>query len=150
MSVPILSFNAPTSNVLLKITVPKRIGRKRKRGDLDPTLYAGQEFSPLPENGDDAAPADGIRSQSRKDHPTELLRTLKDNVGNYSIEPVAEITNTHRFRGKNLCVGNLSIANDLQAFLTFITRPSTPISCPGSEIRYLRAVVSFTHSWKYF
>jgi general transcription factor 3C polypeptide 5 (transcription factor C subunit 1) len=97
-----LSFNAPTNNVLLKITVPKRIGRKRKRADLDPFLYAEQGFSPLPNTGDDAAPADSIRSQSRKDHPTELLRTLKDNVGNYSIEPIAEITNTHRFRGNVL------------------------------------------------
>jgi general transcription factor 3C polypeptide 5 (transcription factor C subunit 1) len=112
MSAPILSFNAPTNNILLKITVPKRTGRKRKRVELDPFLYAEQRFSPLPDTGNDVAPADSIiRSQSRKDHPTELLRTLKDNVDNYSIEAVAKITNTHRFRGNDSSMGRYSSAD---------------------------------------
>ncbi|TVY73448.1 Transcription factor tau subunit sfc1 [Lachnellula suecica] len=100
MCIPILSNNASTNNVLLKITVPKRIGRKRKRGGLDPIPSAMEGFSPLPESRDnESRSSDSIRSQSRKDNPVKLLRTLKDNVGNYSVEAVAEITNTHRFRG---------------------------------------------------
>ncbi|TVY44231.1 Transcription factor tau subunit [Lachnellula occidentalis] len=97
MCVPVLSYNTPTNNVLLKITVPKRIGRKRKRGALDPSLYNDTGFSSLSDTGPTSS-TDSIGSQSRKDKPAELLRTLKDNASNYSIEAVAEITNTHRFR----------------------------------------------------
>lgn len=103
MCVPVLSYNTPTNNVLLKITVPKRIGRKRKRGALDPSLYNDTGFSSLPDTGPTSS-ADSIRSQSQKDNPAELLRTLKDNASNYSIEVVAEITNTHRFRGNHRLV----------------------------------------------
>jgi general transcription factor 3C polypeptide 5 (transcription factor C subunit 1) len=34
------------------------------------------------------------------DRPTSILRKLKDNVGKYAVEAVAEIRQTHRFRGK--------------------------------------------------
>ena len=98
--VPIFSRNSATKNVLLQISVPKRTGRKRKRGSQDP--YSG-EVAGLEENGDvSRSEADSIRSQSRRDNPLELLRTLKDNVGRYSVEAVAEIEQTHRFRGMQI------------------------------------------------
>jgi general transcription factor 3C polypeptide 5 (transcription factor C subunit 1) len=96
--VPILSHNSPTNNVLLKITVPKRTGRKRKRGSQDPYTDDGEPVL-SPEEDDGAAEAN-LSSQSRLDHPPTILRKLKDNVSKYKIEAVAEIRQTHRFRGK--------------------------------------------------
>lgn len=95
---PILSHNSSTNNILLKITVPKRTGRKRKRGSQDP--YSGD---PVPSNEAEQESSTSfppsLRSHSRLDNPLELLRTLKDNVGKYEVEAVAEIDRTHRFRG---------------------------------------------------
>jgi hypothetical protein len=45
------------------------------------------------------------------DHPSSILRKLKDNVGQYAVEAVAEIRQTHRFRGKWLAGLALSTAN---------------------------------------
>lgn len=94
MCAPVLSRNIPTDNVLLKITVPKPTGRKRKRGSQ--AQFSGDYIL----SNDGAAESNGLRSQSRSDNPTELLRALRDNIGNYQIEAVATIDQTHRFRGK--------------------------------------------------
>ncbi|KAH7374197.1 RNA polymerase III transcription factor IIIC subunit-domain-containing protein [Cadophora sp. MPI-SDFR-AT-0126] len=98
MCVPILSHNAPTNNVLLKITVPKRTGRKRKRGSQDP-----YEFSNAPETTSNSAtsgpPAEIISSVSRMDEPSQILRKMKDNVNKYKVEAVGEIRQSHRYRG---------------------------------------------------
>jgi general transcription factor 3C polypeptide 5 (transcription factor C subunit 1) len=93
---PLLSRNSSTDNVLLKITVPKRTGRKRKRGSDEPFMGL-----PLEQNDEYVNEADRsrIRSRARLDDPAELLRTLKDNVGRYQVEAVAAIEHTHRFRG---------------------------------------------------
>lgn len=95
---PLLSRNVNTDNVLLKITVPKRTGRKRKRGSDGAFVGFSSE-----QNGSQEEETDQIRIQSRSrlDDPTELLRTLKDNVGRYKVEAVASIEHTHRFRGTN-------------------------------------------------
>jgi general transcription factor 3C polypeptide 5 (transcription factor C subunit 1) len=86
---------------LLKITVPKRTGRKRKRGSdehftLDETAAAVEEA--CKSKGDDKTP--NLRSHSRLDHPKCILRTLKDNVGKYQIEAIGSIDQTHRYRGE--------------------------------------------------
>lgn len=88
MCVPILSHNSPTNNILLKITVPKRTG-KRKRGSQDP--YS------------DTVQLDGVDGsiQNASLSSAHLLRTLRDNAGQYEVEAVAEIDRTHRFRGTN-------------------------------------------------
>ncbi|KAJ5051009.1 uncharacterized protein L3040_002875 [Drepanopeziza brunnea f. sp. 'multigermtubi'] len=110
MCVPILSRNAPTNNVLLKITVPKRTGRKRKRGSQEPyangNVANASTDSPLDTTPSLATqpsvsnpPADTLRSHSRMDNPSQLLRKLKDNVGKYQVEAVGEVRQTHRFRG---------------------------------------------------
>jgi general transcription factor 3C polypeptide 5 (transcription factor C subunit 1) len=83
MCVPILSHNAPASNVLVKITVPKRIG-KRKRGSQEPYQRGDPETS----NSDTSS--------------AQLLRVLKDNQNQYKVEAVAEIERTHRYRGMKL------------------------------------------------
>jgi hypothetical protein len=98
MSTPILSHNSSTNNILLQITVPKRTGRKRKRGSQDP--YSSDPGSSTVTEQDGPEPlTETVRSHSRNDNPLELLRTLKDNVGKYKVEAVAEIDRTHRFRG---------------------------------------------------
>lgn len=79
-----------TTNVVLKITVPKRTGRKRKRGSDAPFLDGGDSGPPL-----------------RLDAGT-VFRTLNDNVGKYHIEPVGAVNLTHRYRG--LCL--LSIVTE--------------------------------------
>lgn len=118
MSVPVLSHNGATTNVLLKITVPKRTGRKRKRGSQDPwfdpnekTVEESESIQPakkllIPYHGDSIMPPDeeslshNIASQSRRDDPVILRRIMKDNIGKYTFEPVAKIKRTHRYRGK--------------------------------------------------
>jgi general transcription factor 3C polypeptide 5 (transcription factor C subunit 1) len=88
---PIRSHNASTHNVLLKVTVPKRTGRKRKKGSDGP--FEG-EVDMI-----DADSRDKVYSESRRDDPPVLRRKLQDNVGMYDVEPVGIITHTHRYRG---------------------------------------------------
>lgn len=100
MCVPILSHNAPTNNVLLKITVPKRTGRKRKRGSQDPYEFDNaSETATNPVASD--PPQHTIGSVSRMDEPSQILRKLKDNMNNYKVEAVGEIRQSHRYRGKS-------------------------------------------------
>ncbi len=80
---PILSASVKTKNLLLKISVPRRTGRKRKRGSSAP-------FANQPES------SEGL---IRKDVDAELvLRSMRDNPEHYSVEPVGVIGETHRFR----------------------------------------------------
>lgn len=86
---PLTSHNALTHNVVLKVTVPKRTGRKRKRGTNGPW------------EGEIQQPAEGLEvlSRDRLDTPRLLRRKLQDNVGKYKVEPIGVINNTHRYRG---------------------------------------------------
>lgn len=79
-----------THNVVLKVTVPKRTGRKRKRGSDAP--FEGEAAS---ENGG----ADEVLSRERADAPKVLRRKLRDNVGTYVVEPIGIVHNAHRYRG---------------------------------------------------
>lgn len=88
------STNVKTSNVLLKVTVPKRTGRKRKRGSSEP-------FCEYPNATEDAALlADQLPESSlKRNDASSLLRCIKDNPETYNIEAIGEIDRTHRFRG---------------------------------------------------
>ncbi|KAK4199929.1 putative transcription factor tau subunit sfc1 [Triangularia verruculosa] len=88
---PLTSHNALTHNVVLKVTVPKRTGRKRKRGTDGP--WEGEVLPP----SDSSAPE--VQSRDRLDLPRVIRRKLQDNVGAYTVEPVGIINNTHRYRG---------------------------------------------------
>jgi general transcription factor 3C polypeptide 5 (transcription factor C subunit 1) len=90
---PIASHNARTHNVVLKVTMPKRTGRKRKRGSDEP--WQGD----IGLMNDDTGPPEPVQSRSRLDDPKILRRKLEDNVGNYSVEAVGVVKHTHRFRG---------------------------------------------------
>ncbi|KAK5120803.1 hypothetical protein LTR85_005870 [Meristemomyces frigidus] len=72
-----------THNVLIKVTLPRWTGRKRKRGSNDPFTTPSP---PEPQDTSIKAP--------------ELLRRMRDAEGTYTIEPVGMIQETHRFRSQ--------------------------------------------------
>lgn len=75
----ILSNNKRVNNVLLRISVPKRTGRKRKRGSNDPFVE------------------DLTVQQSPKD-ATYLLRSMADNTAVYSVTALTTLQNMHIWR----------------------------------------------------
>ena len=78
-SQPILSVNCQTNNVLLKVTVPKRTGRKRKRGTTDPFV-------------------EDLNEPPAKKSANYLLESLRANKNTYQIEPIASVPIMHIFR----------------------------------------------------
>ncbi|KAK7555190.1 RNA polymerase III transcription factor IIIC subunit-domain-containing protein [Phyllosticta citricarpa] len=80
MAKPVMSNFVKTRNILIKVTVPKRTGRKRKRGSDDPWI-------------DDPRPHDAAHTD-----PLLLLQSLRDNPDNYSVQAVGINHETHRFR----------------------------------------------------
>ncbi|KAL9948915.1 tau 95 subunit of transcription factor TFIIIC [Verticillium nonalfalfae] len=92
---PVMSHNAATHNVVLKITVPKRTGRKRKKGSSGP--FEGESNAMEPGAVD--APSSYVCSKAREDNPRVLRRKLQDNIDDYRVEPVGLVKGTHRFRG---------------------------------------------------
>lgn len=90
---PIMSHNARTHNIVLQVTVPKRTGRKRKRGTSEPW----QGDLDLQQSTVDSA--EPVTSHSRLDDPRKLRRQLEDNIGAYHVEVIGTIKQTHRFRG---------------------------------------------------
>lgn len=89
---PIMSHHASAHNIVLKVVVPKRTGRKRKRGSNDP-------FEGEIEMVDAEAPQNQVCSQSRLDNPKVLRRKMQDNVDRYHVEAVGIAKGVHRFRG---------------------------------------------------
>ncbi|PYI35918.1 RNA polymerase III transcription factor IIIC subunit [Aspergillus indologenus CBS 114.80] len=84
MSRPMKSISSTANNILVKVTVPKRTGRKRKKGSDEP--FTGVPIT----TGHVEAPRHSAR---------EVLQSLRDNVGRYQFEPVGMIERTHVFRG---------------------------------------------------
>ncbi|KAJ5182485.1 RNA polymerase III transcription factor subunit [Penicillium capsulatum] len=84
MARPIQSTSSQSNNILLKVTVPKRTGRKRKRGSDEPFT--------------DATP-DSASGPPKRRPAKDLLRSLRDNATSYTIQPVGKIERTHVFRG---------------------------------------------------
>ncbi|KAJ4302170.1 tau 95 subunit of transcription factor TFIIIC [Collariella sp. IMI 366227] len=94
---PLTSHNALTHNVVLKVTVPKRTGRKRKRGTNGPWEEPEGDVEQAADvEGSIASPE--VVSRDRLDTPRVVRRKLQDNVGKYTVEPVGVINNTHRYR----------------------------------------------------
>lgn len=105
MAKPIMSNFIKTQNLLLRVSVPKRTGRKRKRGSDDPWVEDP--------GANDAPHAD----------PQILLQSLRDNPDSYSIRPVGLAHENHRFRQLpdfQYATSTLPLANMLrQTFLPF-------------------------------
>lgn len=92
----ILAGQVSTENVLLKITVPKMTGRKRKRGSDEPFQFHSSHFAKEPSSNDE-----GSASVTERRHE-RLLRALLDNPTTYTITPIGPIKETHRFRCKQI------------------------------------------------
>ena len=75
----VTSYNKKTHNLLLKVTVPKRTGRKRKRGSNNDFTNESTEPS------------------ARKD-VRYLLRSMKDNPRRYEAEIIGPVHPTHVWR----------------------------------------------------
>ena len=78
-----------TNDLLLKFSLPKRTGRKRKRGSSDQYKF-------------DNASCSGTSSGDQESHKTtalDLLKRIKNNPENMSISIVGSVQETHRFRG---------------------------------------------------
>jgi len=84
MARPIQSISCASNNVLLKVTVPKRTGRKRKRGSNEPFTHAASE---------------DIEGPPPQRTSKDLLRSLQDNASKYQIDAVGRVDRTHVFRG---------------------------------------------------
>jgi hypothetical protein len=83
----LLSTPITTNNLLLKVTVPKRTGRKRKRGSSGPFLAE----KPSESEGDGAPTSPYVDA-------TAVFRSLRDNASKYTVTPVGIVDEAHRFR----------------------------------------------------
>ena len=75
------SINRQTNNILLKVTVPKWTGRKRKRGSDEPFT----------------ASSESAREEERQSCAFRQ-RSLMDNAHQYSVEVMGTVERTHNFR----------------------------------------------------
>ncbi|KAI1367454.1 hypothetical protein F5Y08DRAFT_298556 [Xylaria arbuscula] len=118
-SKPILSHHAATNNVLLKITVPRRTGRKRKRGSDEP--FTGDYIIPSPTILNPEAGT--VSSVARRDRPRTILRSLQDNPDQYEVEAVGMIRDSHRYRG----LADFQFANTNTPFLQNVAEHLLPL-----------------------
>lgn len=84
MSRPIRSTSKQTNNILLKVTVPRRTGRRRKRGSQDPFVDSHEDREATPLSQLDAR---------------GLLQRLQEDAGRYQVDIVGQVNRTHVFRG---------------------------------------------------
>lgn len=97
MCKPIVSSNVTTRNVVLHITVPKRTGRRRRKGSTGPYMSYAETNGQASNGALDGDNRASARS-TRHGNAGYLLRGLRDNEGSYKIKPVGVIEQTHRFR----------------------------------------------------
>ncbi|KKZ66973.1 hypothetical protein EMCG_07337 [[Emmonsia] crescens] len=108
MSRPLSSTCNLTNNILLKITVPKRTGRKRKRGSDEPFT------------NEDSEPASSITTTapSRALTARALLRRLQDNARKYEVEAVGRVERMHVFRGIRIGMPDFVYSTTSSPFMT--------------------------------
>lgn len=82
MCKPITAHKLATNDIVFKVTIPKRTGLKRRKGASGP-YHEGLE------DIDDTKIVKDTRY---------MLRSLRDNVSNYTVQPVGSVNQTHRFR----------------------------------------------------
>lgn len=79
---PITAHKLATNDIVFKVTVPRRTGLKRRKGASGP-------YHEDLEDIDDSKVVKGTRY---------MLRSLRDNVSKYTVQPMGVINQTHRFR----------------------------------------------------
>ncbi|KAI9662781.1 MAG: tau 95 subunit of transcription factor TFIIIC [Trizodia sp. TS-e1964] len=91
---PIYSQKVKVQSVILKITLPKKTGRRRRKGTND---AFHDDPTTQPQDSSQVESSE-LRSHSRLDNPHGILQSLRDNIGNYAVEIVGSVGQTHRFR----------------------------------------------------
>ncbi|KAI0490375.1 hypothetical protein F4859DRAFT_457910 [Xylaria cf. heliscus] len=119
-SKPIISHHAATNNILLKITVPRRTGRKRKRGTNEP--FSGD--SNVLDTTTLASQTNTVGSVARRDRPRTILRRLQDNPDHHQAEAVGMIRDSHRYRG----LADFQFSNAHTPFLTNVAEHLLPLN----------------------
>lgn len=89
----LLSTPVTTNNLLLKVTVPKRTGRKRKRGTTGPFLTEYEVQGLTNSIAPNAVETTHVEA-------SEIYRTVHDNASRYKVAFAGVVDETHRFRGK--------------------------------------------------
>jgi general transcription factor 3C polypeptide 5 (transcription factor C subunit 1) len=124
------SFLMQTNHALLKVSVPKRTGRKRKRGSDDP-FEVDTDYDPNKRMPIDAK---------------SLFTMLNDNHENYTVKPVALLPESHLFRsmpdlqyasfnnGLMRKIRDQLLSNEFDKFKTFTLNPEKG-QIPGQEIQ---------------
>ncbi|RYO98275.1 hypothetical protein DL764_007141 [Monosporascus ibericus] len=125
---PIVSQHASSNGILLKITVPKRTGRKRKRGSDE--SFSGDSHSSDGSAGDGVV--DRVASFGRQDTPESILRKMQDNIGRYRAEAVGMVKDTHRYRG----LADFQFSTTDSPFLTNVAEHLLPLKL--SKLREFR------------
>jgi general transcription factor 3C polypeptide 5 (transcription factor C subunit 1) len=93
----LLSTPVTTNNLLLKVTIPRRTGRKRKRGTTGPFLTDDELQGTT--NGVDQNSASPVNSTCAE--ASDVYRSLQDNASRYKVAFAGVVDETHRFRGKH-------------------------------------------------
>lgn len=121
----LISTPVATNNLLLKVTVPKRTGRKRKRGSSGPFVADA-----------DVGGATGKSQPSQIQHShadaATLFRSLQDNASRYEVSVAGVIDETHRFRSKTI-LHHLVTWLTSQVCRTFNMRLLQTAQCSTSE-----------------
>ncbi|KAH7033380.1 RNA polymerase III transcription factor IIIC subunit-domain-containing protein [Microdochium trichocladiopsis] len=113
---PITSHHAASNNILLRVTVPRRTGRKRRRGTDD-------EFQPATPAPPRRSHVGRVGSANRQDKPKSILRRLQDNAEEYRVEAVGMIHDSHRYRG----LADFQFANADNPFLVNVAKHLLPL-----------------------
>ncbi|KAJ8126124.1 hypothetical protein O1611_g7514 [Lasiodiplodia mahajangana] len=121
-SKPIVSHHAATNNILLTITVPKRTGRKRKRGSDQP--FSTERDDQSTRINSLASHANVVSSVARQDSPRTILRRVRDNPDRYQAEAVGMIRDSHRYRG----LADFQFANTNAPFLRNVAEHLLPLN----------------------
>jgi general transcription factor 3C polypeptide 5 (transcription factor C subunit 1) len=87
-----------TNNLLLKVTVPKRTGRKRKRGSSGPFLADGESEVVSNQTSTSSQPHG---NETYVDAST-IFKSLQDNATAYKVSLAGVVDETHRFRSEFL------------------------------------------------
>jgi general transcription factor 3C polypeptide 5 (transcription factor C subunit 1) len=98
----LLSTPVTTNNLLLKVTVPKRTGRKRKRGTTGPFLAESE----LQEATNGSHQSSTVSVSHSYVEASDIYRSLQDNASRYEVAFAGVVDETHRFRGKHTLTFN--------------------------------------------
>ena len=104
---PIVALNVKTNDIVLRISVPRRMGRKRKRGSEDAFT------EPVPNGGLNAceqARSSSLTIKQPVRKASRLLRSLRDNEEDYDVSIAGRIEETYRFRSMCSPFSNVEIS----------------------------------------